>query len=73
MKTATVRDLRNRFARTSKWLEQGETVEITKRGRPVADLVPSVGKGRKTLLGCTPSPYALPADIDAPVESGGRR
>ncbi len=32
MKTATVRDLRNNFARLSKWLEKGETIEIVKRG-----------------------------------------
>ena len=66
MKTATIRDLRNDFARVSKWLEKGETVEIIKRGKPYADLVPkSVGKP-KTLLGATPSPYPLPDDIDSP-------
>jgi len=66
MKTATIRDLRNDFARVSKWLEKGETVEIIKRGKPYADLVPkSVGKP-KTLLGATPSPYPVPDDIDAP-------
>ena len=58
MKTATVRDLRNNFARLSKWLEKGETIEIVKRGKPVADLVPKSGGKRKTLLGCTPSPAA---------------
>jgi prevent-host-death family protein len=68
MKTATVRDLRNRFARLSKWLEQGETIEISKRGKPVADLVPKAGDRPRALLGCTPSPYPIPADIDAPVE-----
>ena len=68
MKTATIRDLRNNFARLSKWIEQGETVEILKRGKPVADLVPKTGGKRKTLLGCTPSPFPLPADIDEPVD-----
>jgi antitoxin (DNA-binding transcriptional repressor) of toxin-antitoxin stability system len=68
MKTATIRDLRNNFARLSKWLEKGETIEIIKRGKPVADLVPKPGDGRKTLLGCTPSPHPLPADIDVPVD-----
>jgi len=67
MKTATVRDLRNDFARLSKWLDQGETIEIIKRGKPVADLVPKVSGKRKALLGCTPSPYPIPADIDEPV------
>jgi antitoxin (DNA-binding transcriptional repressor) of toxin-antitoxin stability system len=68
MKTATVRDLRNNFARLSKWLEQGETIEIIKRGKPMASLVPKAGDGTKPLLGCTPSPDPLPADIDVPVE-----
>lgn len=41
MKTATVRDLRNDFARLSAWLEDGEQVEITKGGKPFAHLVPA--------------------------------
>lgn len=41
MKTATVRDLRNRFARVSAWIENGEPVEITKDGKPFARLVPA--------------------------------
>jgi prevent-host-death family protein len=41
MKTATVRDLRNEFSRLSSWIEDGETVEITKNGKPFAVLSPS--------------------------------
>ena len=41
MKTATVRDLRNRFARVSAWIEQGEAVEITKGGKAFARLIPA--------------------------------
>lgn len=41
MKTATVRDLRNSFARVSRWLEAGETVEVTKRGRAFARILPA--------------------------------
>jgi antitoxin (DNA-binding transcriptional repressor) of toxin-antitoxin stability system len=41
MKTATVRDLRNRFARVSAWLDEGEAVQITKRGKSYARLIPS--------------------------------
>ena len=44
MKTATVADLRNNFRRVSAWLENGETVEILKRGQVIAQLVPA---GRK--------------------------
>lgn len=40
MKTATVRDLRNRFAAVSRWIEEGEEVRITKRGRVFARIVP---------------------------------
>lgn len=40
MKTATVADLRNNFARISRWIEAGEEVEITKRGRKFARLGP---------------------------------
>lgn len=40
MKTASVRDLRNHFAKVSRWLASGEKVEITSRGVPLAHLVP---------------------------------
>jgi len=40
MKTASVRDLRNNFAKVSRWLEAGEKVEITKRGTPVGMITP---------------------------------
>lgn len=40
MKTATVADLRNHFARISMWIENGESVEIVKRGKPFAQLSP---------------------------------
>ena len=49
MKTATVRDLRNSFARISRWLEAGEMVEVTKRGRVFARILPATPpKGRRT-------------------------
>lgn len=48
MKTATVRDLRNSFARLSRWLEAGETVEITRRGKVFARILPAAPKkGRR--------------------------
>jgi prevent-host-death family protein len=40
MKTATVRDLRNRFPRVAAWIAEGEPVEITKFGKPFARLMP---------------------------------
>jgi len=42
MKTATVAELRNHFRRVSAWIENGEAVEILKRGRAFARLVPAV-------------------------------
>ncbi len=41
MKTATIRDLRNRFPRVAAWIEQGEPVEITRGGKIFARLVPA--------------------------------
>ncbi len=44
MKTATVRDLRNRFPRVAAWIEEGEPVEITRAGKLFARLVPAMPK-----------------------------
>lgn len=41
MKTASVRELRNDFARLSAWIENGEPVEITKSGKVFAHLIPA--------------------------------
>lgn len=65
MKTATVRDLRNDFRRISKWLEKGEIVQVFKRGKPFARVVPEPKP--KSFLGACPSPFPLPSDIDEPV------
>jgi antitoxin (DNA-binding transcriptional repressor) of toxin-antitoxin stability system len=66
MKTATVRDLRNQFKRISKWLEAGETVQVLKRGKPFARVVPE--SKPRTFVGACPSPLPLPPDIDEPVD-----
>ena len=48
MKTATVGDLRNQFPRVAAWIAEGESVEITKAGKPFARLVPPTpGKASK--------------------------
>jgi antitoxin (DNA-binding transcriptional repressor) of toxin-antitoxin stability system len=47
MKTATVRDLRNRFPRVAVWIEQGQSVEITKAGKVFARLVPAPPQKRR--------------------------
>ena len=40
MRTATVRDLRTKFPVLARWIENGEQIEITRRGRVVARLTP---------------------------------
>jgi antitoxin (DNA-binding transcriptional repressor) of toxin-antitoxin stability system len=46
MKTASVRDLRQDFARVLAWLQAGEEVAITLRRQVVATLIPSPQKKR---------------------------
>jgi len=41
MRKATVRDLRNEFARVAAWIENGEEVLITRAGKSFARLVPN--------------------------------
>ena len=40
MKTATIRELRNHCVSVMKWVEGGEEVNISRRGKVVARLVP---------------------------------
>jgi antitoxin (DNA-binding transcriptional repressor) of toxin-antitoxin stability system len=46
MRTATVRDLRNRYSAVLKWIEAGEEVSITRRGVIIARLVPEVRRSK---------------------------
>ena len=41
MKSASVRDLRNDFAKIARWLEEGEAVEIRKRGKIIGRIAPA--------------------------------
>ena len=65
MKRVSVRQLRDDFAQVSKWLAQGETIQITKRGKPFARLYPEAGA--RTFLGACETSIALPPDLDQPV------
>lgn len=40
MKTTTVRELRNNYAQIMRWVGKGEEVEVTRRGKVVAKVVP---------------------------------
>lgn len=44
-RTATVADLRNNFRKVAAWLENGESVDILKRGRRYACLTPAAFPG----------------------------
>ena len=47
MKTATVRELRNRYRSVLGWVEAGEEVTISKRGKVIARLVPEKPKTQR--------------------------
>lgn len=49
MKTASVADLRNNFATVSRWIYEGESVTIQKRGKPFAILSPAEENPKKPL------------------------
>jgi antitoxin (DNA-binding transcriptional repressor) of toxin-antitoxin stability system len=49
MKTASVRDLRYAFKKIERLLRQGEEIQITKRRRVIARLVPETAEAAKKL------------------------
>jgi prevent-host-death family protein len=49
MKTATVRELRNRYTQLLKWLDAGEEITITRRGIPIARLVPEKSRTKRKI------------------------
>lgn len=40
VKTTTVRELRNNYSKVLKWVSKGEEVEVTRRGKIVAKVIP---------------------------------
>lgn len=42
MKSTTVRELRNNYSKVLKWVAKGEEVEVTRRGKVVAKVIPPV-------------------------------
>ncbi len=50
MKSATIRDLRNAFPTVAQWIEAGESVEITRSGKPFARLEPIVPESPQPLV-----------------------
>jgi prevent-host-death family protein len=51
MKTIGIRELRQRASEFIEAVKQGETLEVTAHGRPVARLVPARGADRRSVLG----------------------
>jgi antitoxin (DNA-binding transcriptional repressor) of toxin-antitoxin stability system len=49
VKTATVAELRNHFPRVLRWIEEGEEVQLTRRGELVALLTPPKRTKTRTL------------------------
>jgi antitoxin (DNA-binding transcriptional repressor) of toxin-antitoxin stability system len=49
MKTATVRDLRNRYTSLLRWISAGEEVLITQRGTVIAKLSPETAKSAQVV------------------------
>jgi antitoxin (DNA-binding transcriptional repressor) of toxin-antitoxin stability system len=50
MKTASIRDLRNSFPTVARWIEEGESVEITRSGKPFARLEPIKPEPSRSLI-----------------------
>ncbi|MBB4235533.1 prevent-host-death family protein [Rhizobium esperanzae] len=45
MKTVSIRDAKNRLTELAREVEEGETIVVTRNGRPVFDLVPHQKRG----------------------------
>jgi antitoxin (DNA-binding transcriptional repressor) of toxin-antitoxin stability system len=50
MKTATIRDLRYDFSRVEAWIRNGNEIEVTKHGRPIARITPLPKLGQHKLV-----------------------
>ncbi len=55
MKTATVRELRNHYTSLLEWIEAGEEIVITQRGKAIARLIPEPSQ-RTTTVDWSQSP-----------------
>jgi prevent-host-death family protein len=64
-KTLSLRDANQAFSRCIREVEAGEEITITRRGRPVARLIPA--EGRRTL---TPEQEAALSRLEAAMRQG---
>ncbi len=76
MKTVSIRDAKNRLTELARAVEAGETIVVTRNGRPVIDLVPHKKRGGVDFEAAAawlkaqgidkPVPY-IADDFDAPL------
>ncbi len=76
MKTVSIRDAKNRLTEFARVVEKGETIVVTRNGRPIFDLVPHKQRGGLDLAAGeaylrskgieNPAPF-IADDFDAPL------
>ncbi len=76
MKTVSIRDAKNRLTELARDVERGETIVVTRNGRPIFDLVPHNKRGGLNLAAGeaylrakgikNPVPF-IADDFDAPL------
>jgi prevent-host-death family protein len=76
MKTVSIRDAKNRLTELARTVESGETIVVTRNGRPILDLVPhrphrglrlEALKEFKKRNGIKRIVTSIPADFDEPL------
>lgn len=81
MRSTTVRELRNNYSQVLKWVAKGEEVEVTRRGKVVAKVIPptsaspaEVDWSKSAALNRTPWSSALTSHQSGAIlaESQGR-
>jgi prevent-host-death family protein len=77
MKTINIRDAKNRLTELAREVERGETIVVTRNGRPIFDLVPHQKRGGLDLeagraflkeRGIAKPVLAIASDFDAPLD-----
>jgi prevent-host-death family protein len=76
VKTVSIRDAKNRLTELARTVEDGETIVVTRNGRPILDLVPHKPHGGlrlealaefKQRSGIKRVVTSMPADFDEPL------
>ncbi len=65
MKTVSIRDAKNRLTELAREVEQGETIVVTRNGRPVIDIIPHQKRGGLDLM--SGETYLRARGINQPV------